>query len=70
MEKRYNALIFDNSIAITTVNGEMFFTSFFSRDEAYDLINKTLELNVEEQFFEAEEEVVQDEAEGDNAKSL
>ncbi len=35
MEKRYNALVFDNSIAITTVNGEMFFTSFFSRDEAF-----------------------------------
>lgn len=49
-------MIFDNSIAITTVNGEMFFTSFFSRDEAYDLINKTLEINLEEQFFEPEEE--------------
>jgi len=30
----------------------MFFTSFFSRDEAYDLINKSLEINLEEQFFE------------------
>jgi hypothetical protein len=63
-------LIFDNSIAITTVNGEMFFTSFFSRDEAYEIINRTLELNVEEQFFEAEEEVVQDGGDEENAKSL
>lgn len=29
----------------------MFFTSFFARDEAYDLINKALEINLEEQFF-------------------
>ena len=47
VEKRYNALIFDNSIAVTTVNGEMFFTSFFARDEAFDLINKALEINIE-----------------------
>ena len=32
IEKRSNVLIFDNSISITTINGEMFFTSFFSRD--------------------------------------
>jgi len=38
IEKRFNAIIFDNSLAITTVNGEVFFTSFFKRDEAYKLI--------------------------------
>lgn len=50
-------MVFDNSIAITTVNGEMFFTSFFSRDEAFDLINRALDINFEEQFFEPEAEM-------------
>jgi hypothetical protein len=38
IEKRFNAIVFDNSISITTVNGEVFLTSFFSRNEAYSLI--------------------------------
>ena len=36
IEKRSNVLLFDNSISLTTINGEMLFTSFFSRDEAYN----------------------------------
>eukprot|EP01022_Parablepharisma_sp_SALTPOND_P004096 TRINITY_DN1178_c0_g1_i1.p1 TRINITY_DN1178_c0_g1~~TRINITY_DN1178_c0_g1_i1.p1 ORF type:complete len:1183 (-),score=168.57 TRINITY_DN1178_c0_g1_i1:14409-17825(-) len=40
IEKRYNAWIFDNSIAIRTKNAEFFFTSFVFRNKAYDLINK------------------------------
>lgn len=42
-----NALIFANSIAITTVNGEMFFTSFRKRDEAFDFLTKTFEISIE-----------------------
>jgi len=42
IEKRQNALVFDNSISITTVHGEMFFTSFFSRNQAYDKILQAL----------------------------
>lgn len=42
IEKRYNALIFDNSIAIITTRGELFFTSFVFRDKAYACIVKTL----------------------------
>lgn len=42
IEKRYNALIFDNSIAVITLKGEVFFTSFVFRDRAYTSIIKTL----------------------------
>lgn len=42
IEKRTNAIVFDNSISITTVNGEVFLTSFFSRNEAFDLICRSL----------------------------
>lgn len=42
IEKRYNALIFDNSIAVITLKGEVFFTSFVFRDRAYISIIKTL----------------------------
>lgn len=45
VEKRFNAIVFDNSISITTINGEVFLTSFFSRNEAYDLICSALDLN-------------------------
>lgn len=38
IEKKYNAIIFDNSISITTCNGEIFLTSLVSRDKAYNLI--------------------------------
>jgi len=42
IEKRYNAWIFDNSIAIKTKTTEFFFTSFVYRDRAYDLLEKCL----------------------------
>jgi len=42
IEKRYNALIFDNSIAIITPRGELFFTSFVFRDKAYVSIVKII----------------------------
>jgi hypothetical protein len=45
-EKRYNAKIFDNSVSITTINGEVFFTSFLSRDIAYKQIVDTFGLKV------------------------
>lgn len=43
IEKRINALIFDNSIAIITSKGEIFFTSFVFRDKAYISILKTVQ---------------------------
>ena len=54
IEKKYNAIIFDNSISITTVNGEIFFTSFVSRDHAFDLICKTFDINLDEEVFISE----------------
>jgi len=42
IEKRINALIFDNSIAIITPRGELFFTSFVFRDKAYISIIKSI----------------------------
>lgn len=52
VEKRLNAIVFDNSISVTTVNGEVFFTSFFSRNEAFDLICSALDINADECMFE------------------
>jgi hypothetical protein len=52
IEKRFNAIVFDNSISITTIHGEVFLTSFFSRNEAYDLICSALDLNAEEVMYE------------------
>ncbi len=43
VKKRYNALIFDNSISIHTKNAEFFFTSFVHRDKAYEMIAKGME---------------------------
>lgn len=57
IEKKYNAIIFDNSISITTLNGEIFFTSLVSRDQAYDLICKTFDINNDEFVFVADESV-------------
>ena len=51
IEKKTNAIVFDNSIAVTTVNGEVFFTSFFSRNEAYDLICQALDIDTDECMF-------------------
>lgn len=42
IEKRYNAVIFDNSIAVLTKETELFFTSFVFRDQAYALMQKLL----------------------------
>ncbi|KAL4495526.1 hypothetical protein ABPG72_020267 [Tetrahymena utriculariae] len=38
IDKSKNALIFDNSIAIITQRGELFFTSYVQRDNCYKLI--------------------------------
>mmetsp|Transcript_7682 Transcript_7682/g.7226 ORF Transcript_7682/g.7226 Transcript_7682/m.7226 type:complete len:346 (-) Transcript_7682:737-1774(-) len=44
LEKRINALVFDNSIAvITKKNTEYFFTSFLKRDKAFEAIRQILE---------------------------
>jgi hypothetical protein len=51
IEKRLNALFMDNSISITTVQGELFFTSFFSRNEAYDLICKTFGISMDDHVY-------------------
>jgi hypothetical protein len=32
------------------VNGEIFFTSFFSRNDAFDLICRTLEITYDEMY--------------------
>lgn len=45
-------MVFDNSISISTINGEMFFTSFFSRNEAYDTICSTFGINSEDVMYE------------------
>ena len=42
-EKRINTLIFDNSIAMITSKGEIFFTSFVFRDRAYISILKMIQ---------------------------
>lgn len=44
LEKRINALVFDNSIAVITKNDkETFFTSFLQRDKAFEVIKEQLE---------------------------
>jgi len=44
LEKRINAYVFDNSIAVITKNEkETFFTSFFKRDKAFEIMKETLE---------------------------
>lgn len=44
LEKRINALVFDNSIAVITKNEkETFFTSFLQRDKAFEVIKEILE---------------------------
>ena len=55
LEKKKNGIFFDNSISITTINGEVFLTSFFQRNKAFDLISKITELNYDEQAFTFEE---------------
>lgn len=42
VEKKVNALIFDNAIAIKTINGEIVFASFFARDQAHQVLNQLL----------------------------
>jgi hypothetical protein len=44
LEKRINALVFDNSIAVITKDEkETFFTSFLQRDKSFELMKKVLE---------------------------
>jgi len=38
IEKRYNTLIFDNSILIVTKKGSFFFTSFLARDNVFHML--------------------------------
>lgn len=45
-------MVIDNSMSFTTVNGEIFFTSFFARDEAYDLICKTFNWYIDDMVYE------------------
>lgn len=56
IEKRFKAVIFDNSISITTVNGELFFTSFIFRNNAYDTILSAMEITLDE-FMYVEEQL-------------
>ena len=43
IEKKKNAIIFDNSLLITTIKANLFFASFVYRDKAYTLIHNQLE---------------------------
>lgn len=47
-------------MSFTTVNGEISFTSFFSRDETYDMICKAFNLSMDQHVYEY---IVNDEAE-------
>ena len=42
IEKRTNAMFFDNAIALKLKNGELFFASFLFRDKAFNLLNKII----------------------------
>lgn len=45
VEKRTNAMIFDNSLAILTANSEFFFTNFVYRDQAFAVIEPMVALS-------------------------
>jgi len=48
LEKRINALVFDNSIAVITNNEkENFFTSFLMRDKAFEVIRELIEKDMD-----------------------
>jgi len=52
LEKRINALVFDNSIAvITKINKETFLTSFLQRDKAFQVIRGVIEKELGVQSF-------------------
>lgn len=38
IQKRTKGFIFENSLSVETPKGQLFFTSFFSRDAAYEVI--------------------------------
>jgi hypothetical protein len=42
VEKRINALFFDNAIMVNTAKEEFFFASFVSRDQAYNTITQLI----------------------------
>ena len=43
LEKQYSAMVFDNSMAIKTIdNGEYFFSSYVNRDLCFDIIAETV----------------------------
>lgn len=46
----------DHAIGITTINGEVVFRSFFSRDNCYNIIRKTFEMNEDDIFFEEDQD--------------
>ena len=68
IEKRYNTLIFDNSILVLSKKGSFFFTSFLARDRVFQILldvfvynnelpAQTNELDEEEdKFYDAMEE--------------
>jgi hypothetical protein len=54
IEKKASSLFINNAISITTVNGELFFISFMTRDKIFDILKDTFQVNSEEIFFEEE----------------
>lgn len=54
LEKRKNGIFFDNSISLTTKNGEIFLTSFMRRNEAFDLLSSLIGVNFEDQAYRVE----------------
>ncbi|OMJ74771.1 hypothetical protein SteCoe_26221 [Stentor coeruleus] len=48
--KKYNALIFDNSIEIRTKEKKYFFTSFVSRDEAFCIMDKLVMIQEKKKY--------------------
>ncbi len=50
---KYKESMFSNSsIIVTTINGEIEFSSFSSRNEAYDVLCETMDIDSEHAFIE------------------
>jgi hypothetical protein len=45
VEKKSSGIILTNSITITTVNGELNFTSFLTRDKIFDILKAAYQIN-------------------------